>query len=62
MTEEEIADFCLKKTPTEELEKEAKIPTLAETKSAFKVIYDRLSQSIDENKLEILTKLEDVLN
>ena len=43
---------------------ETKIPTLAEAKLAYKVIYDRLSQSkyFSENELEVLKKLENILN
>ena len=74
MSDEAIADFCLKKI-TEEVEevmdnliivdKEDKnIPTLAEAKLAYKVIFDRLSQSKDfsENDLEALTIIENSLN
>jgi hypothetical protein len=74
MTDEAIADFCLKKT-TEEVEdemdnkiivneEEKNIPTLAEAKLAYKVTFDRLSQNKDfsENDLEALTKIESSLN
>jgi hypothetical protein len=66
MTDEAIAGFCLKKT-TEEVEEEMdnlmivneeekNIPTLAEAKLAYKVIFDRLSQNKDlsENDLDTL--------
>jgi hypothetical protein len=74
MLDEAIADFCLKKITEEveevmdnliiENEKEKNIPTLAEAKLAYKVIFDRLSQSKDfsENDLEALTKIENSLN
>ena len=47
-----------------ENEEEKNIPTLAEAKLAYKVIFDRLSQSKDfsENDLEALTKIENSLN
>jgi len=74
MSDEAIADFCLKKF-TEELEEvmdnliivneeEKNIPTRAEAKLAYKVIFDRLSQSKDfsENDLEALAKIENSLN
>jgi hypothetical protein len=40
------------------------MPTLAEAKSAYEIIYDRLSQSkdFDEEGLEILLKVETLLN
>jgi len=45
-------------------EEEKNIPTLAEAKLAYKVIFDRLSQSKDfsKNDLEALTKIENSLN
>jgi hypothetical protein len=74
MTDEEI-NFCNKKTSVEieeeleelSLENETKkrIPTtLAEAKSAYEIIYDRLSKSkdFDEESLEILLKAEGLLN
>jgi hypothetical protein len=44
-------------------EEEKNIPTLAEAKLAYKVIFDRLSQNKDfsENDLETLTKIEKIL-
>ncbi len=56
MSDEAIADFCLKKMTVEVEEEmdnliivneEEKIPTLAEAKLAFKIVFDRLSQSKD---------------
>jgi len=74
MTDEEIVNFCMKK-PSVEIEEELeelslenepkkRIPTLAEAKSAYEIIYDRLSQSkdFDEEGIEILLKLENLLN
>ena len=45
-------------------EEEKNIPTRAEAKLAYKVIFDRLSQSKDfsENDLEALTIIENSLN
>ena len=74
MTDEEIVNFCVKK-PSVEIEEELeelslenepkkRIPTLGEAKSAYEIIYDRLSQSkdFDEEGLEILLKVENLLN
>jgi len=68
LTDEEIGNFCSKKIPSEEHkienELEKTIPTLAEAKSAYQIIYDRLTQSKDfnEKSLEILLQIEDLLN
>jgi hypothetical protein len=73
MSDEAIADFCLKKMTVEVEEEmdnliivneEEKIPTLAEAKLAFKIVFDRLSQSKDfsENDLDALTTIENSLN
>jgi len=45
-------------------EGEKNIPTLAEAKLAYKVIFGKLSQNKDfnENDLEALTKIEKILN
>jgi len=74
MTDEEIVNFCMKKPSVEieeeleelSLENESKkrMSTLAEAKSAYEIIYDRLSQTkdFDEEGLEILLKVENLLN
>ncbi len=74
LTDEEIVNFCIKKTSVEieeeldelSLENETKkrIPTLAEAKSAYEIIYDGVSQSKDfeEESFEILLKVEGLLN
>jgi hypothetical protein len=56
--EEELEELSLENEPKK------RIPTLAEAKSAYEIIYDRLSQSkdFDEEGIEILLKLENLLN
>ena len=46
------------------MKQKKRIPTLAEAKSAYEIIYDRLSQSkdFDEESLEILLKVENLFN
>jgi len=56
--EEELEKLSLENEPKK------RIPTLAEAKSAYEIIYDRLSHSkgFDEEGLEILLKVANLLN